>query len=408
MSEAGRVPDGVDVTRPSPARLYDYYLGGDNNFEVDRIAAEKMREIMPELSDMAWSNRGFHQRAAEFIAAQGIRQFIDIGSGLPAAGNTHEVVLKVAPDARVVYVDHDPMVAAMAEGLIADPESARLIEADVREPDVLLSHPVLTGMIDFSQPVGLLMTAVLHFVSDASNPKALVARYVKALAPGSYLALSQGTSDNLPPKMVAGGQGDVQAVDRAAVPADQGRDRVLLRGPGAGRALPRRRSQPLLRRHVGRRRPGSRRQRRLPHHVLRRSPPPVRSGLRRRNGSGRRNRPTIRAEDQGGSVGVLGVADGDDVREVVGYLDAVAAVVAAVTGLPPQVRHLDAVAAVVGAVTGLPPVGTAQVHDLATSSSRVRESLRESASDLSVSQHVIRSVTSSRPVTTCPCRAPSR
>ncbi|HEX6858208.1 MAG TPA: SAM-dependent methyltransferase, partial [Streptosporangiaceae bacterium] len=110
-------------------------------------------------------NRGFHQRAAEFIAAQGIRQFIDIGSGLPATGNTHEVVLKVAPDARVVYVDHDPMVAAMAEGLIADPESARLIEADVREPDVLLSHPVLAEMIDFSLPVGL------HFVADGSNPK---------------------------------------------------------------------------------------------------------------------------------------------------------------------------------------------------------------------------------------------
>jgi hypothetical protein len=202
MSEAGRVPDGVDVTRPSPARLYDYYLGGTHNFEVDRIAADKLREIMPELSDMAWSNRGFHQRAAEFIAAQGIRQFIDIGSGLPATGNTHEVVLKVAPDARVVYVDHDPMVAAMAEGLIADPESAQLIEADVREPDVLLSHPVLTEMIDFSQPVGLLMTAVMHFVADASKPKALIGRYVKALAPGSYLALSQGTSDNLPPKMV--------------------------------------------------------------------------------------------------------------------------------------------------------------------------------------------------------------
>jgi hypothetical protein len=203
MSEAGRVPDGVDVTRPSPARLYDYYLGGGNNFEVDRLAAEKMREIMPELSDMAWSNRGFHQRVAEFIASRGIRQFIDIGSGLPAAGNTHEVVLKTAPEARVVYVDHDPMVAAMAEGLIADPESAKLIMADVREPDVLLSHPVLTEMIDFSQPAGLLMTAVMHFVADGSDPKGLVARYVRALAPGSYLALSQGTSDNLPPKMVA-------------------------------------------------------------------------------------------------------------------------------------------------------------------------------------------------------------
>jgi hypothetical protein len=203
MTDAGRVPDGVDVTRLSPARLYDYYLGGENNFEVDRIAADALREIMPELSDMAWSNRGFHQRAAEWIAAQGIRQFIDIGSGLPATGNTHEVVLKVAPEARVLYVDNDPMVAAMSQGLIADPESARLIEADVREPDALLGHPVLTSMIDFSEPVGLLMTAVMHFVSDVSKPRDLVARYVSALAPGSYLALSQGTSDNLPPKMVA-------------------------------------------------------------------------------------------------------------------------------------------------------------------------------------------------------------
>jgi hypothetical protein len=110
--------------------------------------------------------------------------------------------IKVAPDAQVVYADHDPMVAAMAAELIADPESARLIEADLREPDALLSHPVLTEMIDFSQPVGLLMTAVMHFVADGSDPKGLISRYVEALAPGSYLALSQGTSDNLPPKMV--------------------------------------------------------------------------------------------------------------------------------------------------------------------------------------------------------------
>jgi hypothetical protein len=203
MGNAGQPPDSVDVTRPTPARLYDYYLGGTSNFEVDRAAAERLRLVMPELSDMAWANRGFHQRAARWIARRGIRQFIDIGSGLPTAGNTHQLLARVVPDARVVYVDIDPMVAAHASGLLTGRNSTRLITADLRDPGAVLGHPGLRALIDFAEPAGLLMTAVLHFVADESDPCGLVRRYVSALAPGSYLALSHSTGDKLPPAMVA-------------------------------------------------------------------------------------------------------------------------------------------------------------------------------------------------------------
>ena len=202
MGDAGQVPAGVDVTRPTPARLYDYYLGGTSNFEVDRDAAERLRLRMPELSDTAWANRGFHQRAARWIAGRGVRQFIDIGAGLPTAGNTHQALLEVTPDARVVYADIDPMVTAQAGRLLTGQASTRLVTADLRDPGQLLGHPGLRALIDFAEPAGLLMTAVLHFVADAADPWGLVARYMAALAPGSYLALSHGTSDKLPPAMV--------------------------------------------------------------------------------------------------------------------------------------------------------------------------------------------------------------
>lgn len=205
MTEAERVPPGVDPTIPSPARLYDYYLGGVNNFQVDRDAAERMRAVMPELSDAAWANRAFHQRAAEWLAEQGIRQFLDIGSGLPTTGNTHEVVQKTAEGARVVYVDYDPMVAAHARSLLADDGSTLFVLGDLRDPDSLLGHPELRRHLDFGQPTGLLMTSVMHFVADDGDPWGLVARYVDALAPGSYLVLSHATMDQLPPRMVEAG-----------------------------------------------------------------------------------------------------------------------------------------------------------------------------------------------------------
>jgi O-methyltransferase involved in polyketide biosynthesis len=204
MADAQLIPPGVDTTVPSPARLYDYYLGGSNNFEADREAAERIRTRMPELSDAAWANRGFHQRAARWLAAEvGIRQFIDIGSGLPTVGNTHDVVRQVNPRIRVVYVDSDPMVELHSRVLLDEQTRVNVACADLRDPDSVLGHPAVGSLIDFSQPTALLMTAVLHFVSPASKPYELVSRYMEALPPGSYLALSHITDDLIPQSIIA-------------------------------------------------------------------------------------------------------------------------------------------------------------------------------------------------------------
>jgi hypothetical protein len=205
MTEPGEIPPGDDPTKPTPARLYDYYLGGTHNFLVDRQAAEKLKAAAPDLIDAIWANRGFHGRAAVWLAERGIRQFIDIGSGLPTQNNTHEAVHKRAPGARVVYVDNDPMVAAHANALLAGDGTTAVITADVRDPDALLGHPGLRGLIDFAEPAGVLMTSVMQFVADGSDPWGLVARYMAAVAPGSYLALSHPTYDNLPPLSVQAG-----------------------------------------------------------------------------------------------------------------------------------------------------------------------------------------------------------
>jgi hypothetical protein len=206
MPESSPAPPGVDPTTPSPARIYDYVLGGTHNFPVDREAAERIRARSPDLADAAWVNRGFHQRAARWMAAeQGIGQFIDIGSGLPTQSNTHGVVQKVIPRAHVVYVDNDPMVLAYAGELLSDDGSTTVINADLRDVDAVLNDPALRSMIDFARPVGLLITAVLHFVADDANPWSLVARYADALAPDSYLALSHITYEGLPPRLVEEG-----------------------------------------------------------------------------------------------------------------------------------------------------------------------------------------------------------
>ena len=198
MTDAEQAPPGVDPARPSTARIYDYLLGGKHNFESDRAAGEMLKSRAPELADSAWANRGFHQRAAKWIAQHGVRQFIDIGSGLPTVGNTHEVVRRVAPNARVVYVDNDPMVLAYGKALLGDDRNATVILADIRDPEAVLGHPELRDLIDFTEPAGLLITAVLHFVADDNEPAQLISRYMAALAGGSYLALSHMTADQKP------------------------------------------------------------------------------------------------------------------------------------------------------------------------------------------------------------------
>lgn len=200
------VPPGVDPAVPSPARIYDYLLGGTYNFESDRAVADRAMAQVPELRDIVLANRGFHGRAADWIARRGIRQFLDVGSGLPTVGNTHEIVARVIPDARVVYADIDPMVEACAPILVGDPATTAVIRADLRDPAQLLGNAALRAVIDMAQPAGLLITGVLHFVADTSDPWALVARYAGAMAPGSYLALSHATHDKVPPRSVQAGR----------------------------------------------------------------------------------------------------------------------------------------------------------------------------------------------------------
>jgi hypothetical protein len=179
-------------------------LRGHNYFDADERACKRLLDAVPYAQDVAAANRGFHQRAAKWMAEQGIRQFLDIGSGLPTVGNTHEVVQKVASAARVVYVDKDPMVVRHSEALIDNSETVSVICADLRQPDVILNHPDLHRTIDFSQPVALCMTAVLQFVSDPDDPWSLLRRYVDVLVPGSYVSLSHLTDDYKPPVAAEG------------------------------------------------------------------------------------------------------------------------------------------------------------------------------------------------------------
>jgi hypothetical protein len=183
--------DPAATDTPTSAGMYDYYLGGTAHTLADRAAAEKIMKMMPEVADGASANRGFLQRAVARMATDwGVRQFIDVGSGLPTQRNTHDVVAEAIPDGRVVYVDIDPGVVATGAEILVGVDGATVIQGDVRRPDAIFSHPETRRLIDLSAPVGLLLIAVLHFVPDDDDPWGLVERYMSTLASGSCLALS--------------------------------------------------------------------------------------------------------------------------------------------------------------------------------------------------------------------------
>jgi hypothetical protein len=196
MTDTGETIHGGGPAIASPAGVYDYWLGGTANSRADRDAAERIRRAVPEISQIAWANRGFLTRAVTWMAERGIRQFIDIGAGFPTQRTTHEVAGAVAGDCRVVYTDNDPLVVARGRGMLAGVPGAAVIEADIRDPDVLFGHPATRQLLDLAQPAGLLMVAVTQFVPDEDDPWGLVARHVDQLAPGSYLALSAPTADH--------------------------------------------------------------------------------------------------------------------------------------------------------------------------------------------------------------------
>jgi S-adenosyl methyltransferase len=195
-------PQHIDLEKPNAARIYDYYLGGACNFEQDREFAEKFLEIVPNVDKSFRANREFLGRAVRFCVDAGIRQFLDIGSGIPTVGNVHEIAQAMAPECRVVYVDNEPVAVAHSEAILEGNDNATILHADLSDPGTILNSQSAGRLLDFDQPMALLMVAVLHFVPESADPHTSVARYLEPMAPGSYFVISHGTVaelDDVPP-----------------------------------------------------------------------------------------------------------------------------------------------------------------------------------------------------------------
>ena len=198
--------DQIDSATAQPARRYNYWLGGKDNFAVDRASGDEILKTFPTARLAALENRRLLQRVTRYLAAEaGIRQFLDIGTGLPTADNTHEVAQRIAPDSRVVYVDNDPMVMVHARALLSSTPEGRTtyIEADLRSPEQILSHPELRETLDLREPVALMLVAVLHFIEGYGAGAPIVRTLMDALPSGSFLVVTNATKDPLPPKMAA-------------------------------------------------------------------------------------------------------------------------------------------------------------------------------------------------------------
>lgn len=210
MDRPAWAPRSIDISVPSVARIYDYYLGGSHNFEVDREAARKAMEFMPGLPKVMQANRAFMQRAVRFALDEGIDQFLDVGSGIPTFGNVHEVAQSARPGARVVYIDHDPVAVAHSQAVLAGNEDAGAAAADLRKPLEILASDEVQRLIDLNRPVALLLVAILHFVEDEDDPYGAVAQLRDALAPGSLLILTHASYEGIPlPAERAAGTVDV-------------------------------------------------------------------------------------------------------------------------------------------------------------------------------------------------------
>jgi SAM-dependent methyltransferase len=192
------VPPGVDTRRANVARVYDYWLGGSHNFLADQDLARAIVAVEPNTRDGVRANRAFLGRAVRFLAASGIRQFLDIGSGIPTEGNVHEVAQQASPGARVVYADIDKVAVAHSQAILTGNPAATAIEADLRDPGNILSSDAVRNLIDLSEPTGLLLNCVLHFIDDLEQPWQIVATLRDALAPGSYLVLAHATNEARP------------------------------------------------------------------------------------------------------------------------------------------------------------------------------------------------------------------
>lgn len=195
------LPADIRTEIPHPARVYDYWLGGKDNFAADRAVAEQVLAVMPEIIDTVRGNRRFLARSVAFLRDAGIRQFLDVGSGLPSSPNVHEIAQEGGSGARVVYVDHDPIVVSHAAALMATNDATHAVEGDLRSVDDVLAKAA--RLLDLTRPVALLFVGCLHHILDSEDPAGIVARYLTALAPGSFLVISHSTNDFSPEKMSA-------------------------------------------------------------------------------------------------------------------------------------------------------------------------------------------------------------
>jgi hypothetical protein len=198
--------------------MYDFYLGGSHNFAADRDAARAVLAAIPEAGVGAQANRAFLRRVVRHLADAGVRQFLDLGSGIPTLGNVHEIAQRAAPGAKVVYVDVDPVAVAHSRELLADNPDATVIQQDLRRPTAVLSSPEVRSVIDFSQPVAVMMIAVMHFIPAEDDPAGIIATLREATVPGSYLALSHGFAPNRPADSVASAAGAAVYQQRTASP----------------------------------------------------------------------------------------------------------------------------------------------------------------------------------------------
>ena len=194
----------VDASVPNVARIYDYLLGGKDNYSADRNAAVELVRLIPDALRAAHHNRRFLQRAVRFLTADaGVRQFIDIGAGLPTQGNVHEVAQDINPDARILYVDYDPVVISHAQALLVKNPFVVAINRDLRDPAQIIAHPALQALIDLNKPVAILLVAVLHFIRDVDEPHEIVEELKAAMPAGSYLVVSHVTADEIPAQTTA-------------------------------------------------------------------------------------------------------------------------------------------------------------------------------------------------------------
>jgi SAM-dependent methyltransferase len=222
MSGPGRPGDAVATDIAHPARVYDYWLGGKDNYAADRAAGDQVLAVMPEILDTVRGNRQFLARAVGSLRDAGIRQFLDIGSGLPSSPNVHEIAQAGDTGARVVYVDHDPVVCSYARALMVKNDRTAVVQADLRDVDKVLAGA--GELLDLTRPTGLLFVGCLHHIVDADDPAGVVARYLAALAPGSYLVISHATDERSAEKMRANAE---VADNSGTVLIPRGRDAIL-------------------------------------------------------------------------------------------------------------------------------------------------------------------------------------